>query len=141
MEKKERKRRPTPPLSVKWLTLEAVRHLERWPASERRIRELLWKRVKRAQSFHGGTREEAAPLVAEAMQALAQLIGKDEIVAFVRRAAHGLDGSRCRRGLVAHFPAKQVDEGLWDSGGEDLKVVPDASSHHKSQGRGPNEAK
>ena len=65
-----KKRRPTPPLSVKWLTLEAVRHLERWPSSERRIRELLWKRVKRAQSFHGGTAGEAAPMVNEAMDAL-----------------------------------------------------------------------
>jgi len=67
---KERKRRPTPPLTVGWLQSEAARHLQRWPASEARIRRLLWKRVKRAQSFHGGTTAEAAPLVNEAISRL-----------------------------------------------------------------------
>jgi regulatory protein len=62
-EPKKRKRRPTPPLTESWLVSEAVRHLERWPASEVRVRRLLWQRVRRAQSFHGGTKEEAAPLV------------------------------------------------------------------------------
>jgi len=67
---KPRKRRPTPPLTVNWLVTEAMRHLQRWPASEQRVRRLLWDRVKRAQSFHGGTKSEAAPLVSEAMASL-----------------------------------------------------------------------
>lgn len=65
-----RKRRPTPPLSVNWLKTEAMRHLQRWPASEQRVRRLMWDRVKRAQSFHGGTRSEAAPMIAQAMTEL-----------------------------------------------------------------------
>jgi regulatory protein len=69
-ERREKRRRPTPPLTVGWLCGEAVAHLQRWPASERRVRQLLWKRVGRAQSFHGGTKEEAAALVAEAMAKL-----------------------------------------------------------------------
>ena len=69
---KKRKRRPTPPLTANWLKTEAMRHLQRWPASEQRVRRLMWDRVKRAQSFHGGTREEAAPLVNEAMADLVQ---------------------------------------------------------------------
>ena len=60
---KKRKRRPTPPLTEGWLRAEAIRHLQRWPASAARVRKLLWQRVRRAQSFHGGTQEEAAPLV------------------------------------------------------------------------------
>jgi len=60
---KERKRRPTPPLSESWLRQEALRHLQRWTSSEWRVRRLLWKRVRRAWSFHGGTEEEAAPMV------------------------------------------------------------------------------
>ena len=69
-EGRKRKRRPTPPLTATWLKTEAMRHLQRWPASEQRVRRLLWDRVKRAQSFHGGTRAEAAPLVDEAMTSL-----------------------------------------------------------------------
>jgi len=71
-EERERKRRPTPPLTVGWLRGEAARHLQRWPSSERRIRQLLWKRVARAQSFHGGTKAEAAPLVEEVVAYLLQ---------------------------------------------------------------------
>ena len=67
---KKRKRRPTPPLSESWLRTEAIRHLQRWPASEFRVRRLLWQRVKRAQSFHGGTKEEAAPMVEAALASL-----------------------------------------------------------------------
>jgi len=67
---RERKRRPTPPLTAGWLRSEAARHLQRWPASEVRIRRLMWKRVKRAQSFHGGTTDEAAVLVNEAIASL-----------------------------------------------------------------------
>ena len=63
--KKEKKSRPPPELTVGWLKGEAFRHLQRWPATERRIRELLWKRVARAQRFHGGERDEATPLVEE----------------------------------------------------------------------------
>ena len=61
--KRERKRRPTPPLTHSWLRTEAIRHLERWPATEMRVRRLLRKRAKRAQSFHGGNIEEAQPLI------------------------------------------------------------------------------
>lgn len=67
---KERKRRPTPPLTASWLCTEAMRHLQRWPASERRVRRLMWKRVGRAQGFHGGTKADAAPLVEEAVASL-----------------------------------------------------------------------
>lgn len=69
-EGRKRKRRPTPPLTANWLTTEGMRHLQRWPASEQRVRRLMWDRVKRAQSFHGGTKAEAAPLVAQAMESL-----------------------------------------------------------------------
>ena len=69
-EGRARKRRKTPPLSVSWLWSEATRHLQRWPASERRIRRLLWKRVGRAQGFHGGTKADAALLVEGAMAKL-----------------------------------------------------------------------
>jgi regulatory protein len=67
---KERKRRPTPPLTSGWLRSEAALHLQRWPASETRIRRLMWDRVKRAQSFHGGTKDAAAVLVNEAIVSL-----------------------------------------------------------------------
>jgi regulatory protein len=69
-DQKPRKRRATPPLTVGWLRSEAVAYLQRWPASEVRVRRLLWKRIRRAQSFHGGTDEEAAPLVEEVIVAL-----------------------------------------------------------------------
>ncbi len=68
--RKERKRRPTPPLTSAWLRSEAASHLQRWPASEVRIRRLMWKRVKRAQSFHGGSPEDAVGLVNEAIASL-----------------------------------------------------------------------
>ena len=45
----------------------------------------------RAVTILGAQYSEGRVGYAEAMQALAQLIGKDEIVAFVRRAAHGLE--------------------------------------------------
>ena len=45
----------------------------------------------RAVTILGAQYSEGRIGYAEAMQALAQLIGKDEIVAFVRRAAHGLE--------------------------------------------------
>ncbi len=71
--KKEKKSRPPPALTVGWLKSEATRHLQRWPATERRIRQLLWKRVARAQRFHGGERSEAEPLVEEAVDYLRQV--------------------------------------------------------------------
>ena len=64
---KEKKTRPPPELTVGWLKSESIRHLQRWPATERRIRQLLWKRVGRAQGFHGGERGDAVPLVEEAV--------------------------------------------------------------------------
>jgi regulatory protein len=63
----ERKQRPTPPLSANWLRLQAQVYLQRYAASEHRLRQLLWKRVRRAQSFHGGTQEDAAPLVSQVL--------------------------------------------------------------------------
>ena len=128
IEKKERKRRPTPPLSVKWLTLEAVRHLERWPASERRIRELLWKRVKRAQSFHGGTREEAAPMVADAMHALLESGMVDdarfaalwvELLAATRAASD--DSAEAADQGLAHEHIQSALNGYEDDDGEDAE--------------------
>ncbi len=65
--KKEKKTRPPPELTVGWLKSEAIRHLQRWPATEQRIRQLLWKRVGRAQGFHGGERADAIPLVEDAI--------------------------------------------------------------------------
>ncbi len=65
--RKEKKTRPPPELTAGWLKAEALRHLQRWPASEQRIRQLLWKRVARAQRFHGGERAEAATVVEEAV--------------------------------------------------------------------------
>lgn len=70
---KKRKRRPTPPLTVNWLCAEAVSYLQRWTASEARVERVLWRRIKRAQSFHGGTPEEAKPLIGEVMARLRQM--------------------------------------------------------------------
>ena len=66
----KRKRRPSPPVSESWLWREAQRYLQRYEASEARVRRLLWKRVQRAQSFHGGTRQEAQPFVEAVIQRL-----------------------------------------------------------------------
>lgn len=71
--KKEKKTRPPPELTVGWLKSEAIRHLQRWPATERRIRQLLWKRVRRAQGFHGGERSDAVPLVEETVAYLIEI--------------------------------------------------------------------
>ena len=145
IEKKERKRRPTPPLSVKWLTLEAVRHLERWPASERRIRELLWKRVKRAQSFHGGTREEAAPLVADAMHALLESGMVDDArfaalwVSSLRRRGTStrMIQQKLRTKGVAHEHIQSALNGYEDDDGEDAEVA-SARAYAKRRRLGPH---
>ena len=144
MERKERKRRPTPPLSVKWLTLAAVRHLERWPSSERRIRELLWKRVKRAQSFHGGTREEAAPLVAESMQALIESGMVDDgrfatlWVSSLRRRGTSprMIQQKLRNKGVAHEHIQAAISGYEDDDGEDAEMA-SARAYAKRRRLGP----
>ena len=102
---KKRKRRPTPPLTENWLTTEAIRHLQRWPASESRVRRLLWQRVKRAQSFHGGTKEEAAPMVEAA---LARLI-KTQMLDDGRFAQLWVDHLR-RRGTSTRMIEKKLRE-------------------------------
>jgi regulatory protein len=64
MEEERRvKRRRTPPLTSHWLREQAHAYLQRYPASEQRLRQILWKRVRRAQTFHGGTDEDATLLV------------------------------------------------------------------------------
>ena len=102
---KEKKRRPTPPLTASWLQAEAVQYLQRWPASEARVRRLLWKRVKRAQSFHGGTQEEAAPLVDEVMEALR----RNRFVDDARYARLWIDSLR-RRGTSRRMIFKKLQE-------------------------------
>ena len=66
----KRKRRPTPPLSTKWLHRQAVTYIERYQGSEKRIRQILWKRVRRAQSFHGGEDAEASSMIHEVIAQL-----------------------------------------------------------------------
>ncbi len=95
-DRKPRKRRATPPLTAGWLRSEAVAYLQRWPASEVRVRQLLWKRIRRAQSFHGGTDEEAAPLVEEVIAALVEARMLDDM----RFATLWVDSLR-RRGTSA----------------------------------------
>ena len=102
---KEKKRRPTPPLTAGWLQAEAVQYLQRWPASEVRVRRLLWKRVKRAQSFHGGTEAEAAPLVEEVMDALRRHNFLDD----ARYARLWIDSLR-RRGTSRRMIFKKLKE-------------------------------
>lgn len=65
-----KKRRPTPPLSTKWLRRQAVTYIERYAGSEQRIRQILWKRVRRAQSFHGGEDSDAASMINEVIEGL-----------------------------------------------------------------------
>ena len=67
---KERKRRAPPKLTEPWLREQAVRYLQRWPASEARLRELLWKRVRRANEHHGGEPEQAVDMVESVVAAL-----------------------------------------------------------------------
>jgi regulatory protein len=102
---KEKKRRPTPPLTASWLQAEAVQYLQRWPASESRVRRLLWRRVKRAQSFHGGTHEEAAPLIDEVMDWL----GRHKFVDDARYARLWIDSLR-RRGTSRRMIFKKLQE-------------------------------
>ena len=102
---KEKKRRPTPPLTASWLQAEAVQYLQRWPASESRVRRLLWKRIKRAQSFHGGTNEEAAPLVEEVMEALR----RNKFIDDARYARLWIDSLR-RRGTSRRMIFKKLQE-------------------------------
>ena len=104
-EKKEKKRRPTPPLSTSWLQAEAVRYLQRWPASEERVRRVLWKRVKRAQSFHGGTNAEAAPMV----EAVIESLKKNKFVDDGRYARLWVDSLR-RRGTSRRMIFKKLRE-------------------------------
>lgn len=63
MDDKRPKRRPTPPLTERWLRDQAHAYVQRYAGSEQRLRQILWKRVRRAQLFHGGSQEDAAPLV------------------------------------------------------------------------------
>mgnify|MGYP001327686864 CR=1 FL=1 len=105
MERKEKKRRPTPPLTASWLQAEAVQYLQRWPASEDRVRRVLWKRVKRAQSFHGGTNAEAAPLVESVIEALK----KHKFIDDARYARLWVDSLR-RRGTSRRMIFKKLRE-------------------------------
>ncbi len=57
------RKRPSPQVSREWLQSELLRYLGRYEASEARARALLWKRIKRAISFHGGSPESYEPLV------------------------------------------------------------------------------
>ena len=68
--KKTPKTRPTPPLSEEWLRRQAEQYLMRYQASEKRIRQMLWRRVRRAQSFHGGEDSDAEVMVDAVMSSL-----------------------------------------------------------------------
>ena len=67
---RKKKRRPTPPLSTKWLHRQAVAYIERYQGSEKRVRQILWKRVRRAQSFHGGEDSVASSMIHEVIEQL-----------------------------------------------------------------------
>jgi len=111
-----RRRRPTPPLSRAWLLAEARRHIERWLATEERLRRLLWKRVGRAQSFHGGCREDAAPLVEEVIAALRASGGIDDRGLALRWIAHLRQRGASRRRIAAKLRAKGVSALLIEEG-------------------------
>ena len=69
-ESPQKKRRPTPPLSTKWLRRQALTYIERYQGSEKRVRQILWKRARRAQSFHGGEDSDAAAMIQEVIAQL-----------------------------------------------------------------------
>jgi len=108
--RKEKKSRPPPELTVGWLKSEAARHLQRWPATERRIRQLLWKRVGRAQRYHGGERSEAAPLVEETVAYLLEIRLVDD-----GRFAKLWVNSLRRRGTSGRMIHKKLQEKGVDS--------------------------
>ena len=128
---KEKKRRPTPPLTTGWLQAEAVQYLQRWPASETRVRRLLWKRVKRAQSFHGGTQEEAAPLVEEVMEALR----RNRFVDDARYARLWIDSLR-RRGTSQRMIFKK----LMEKGVAQHEIAAALEAHEPEEGGDPERA-
>jgi len=68
--RKTPKKRPTPPLSEVWLRRQAERYLMRYQASEKRIRQMLWRRVRRAQSFHGGEDSDAQTMINAVIESL-----------------------------------------------------------------------
>ncbi len=127
---KEKKRRPTPPLTASWLQAEAVQYLQRWPASEVRVRRLLWKRIKRAQSFHGGTQEEAAPLVEEVMESLR----RNRFVDDARYARLWIDSLR-RRGTSQRMIFKK----LMEKGVAQHEISAALEAHVPEEGGDPEE--
>ena len=128
---KEKKRRPTPPLTASWLQAEAVQYLQRWPASESRVRRLLWKRVKRAQSFHGGTNDEVAPLVDEVMDALRRHKFLDD----ARYARLWIDSLR-RRGTSKRMIFKKLQE----KGVSRDNIATALDAHEPEEGGDPEQA-
>lgn len=58
-----RRKRPPPPLSPATLRDEALRYLERFPASEARLRAVLARRVQRAEDWGRGDAATAAPWI------------------------------------------------------------------------------
>jgi len=97
----ERKRRPTPPLSAKWLNNQALVYIERYAGSEQRVRQILWKRVRRAQSFHGGNDAEAAPLVEEVIRNLVSL-GRIDDTRFALDWATSLQNRGTSQRMIRH---------------------------------------
>jgi regulatory protein len=105
-----------------------VRHLQRWPASESRVRQLLWQRVRRAQSFHGGTKEEAAPLV--------------EAVISELRLSRILDDDAFAQLWVVHLrrrgtSQRMIEKKLWEKGVDRQRVAAALAAYTPDEGGDP----
>lgn len=105
-----------------------MRHLQRWPASESRVRRLLEQRVRRAQSFHGGTKEEAAPLI--------------EAVIAELRESRILDDDAFARLWVDHLrrrgtSQRMIEKKLWEKGVDRLRVSAALADYVPDEGGDP----
>jgi regulatory protein len=62
--------RGLPPMDRKWLERSAVHYLQRYPATVARVREVMWRRIKRRLDEQGGDSEALAELLEELLERL-----------------------------------------------------------------------